>query len=320
MVENLTNAEWHGHRAQHIGGSEVASLFEDVLALQGESPFLSRFELWHIKAGNIEAEILDDDRIIAGNYLEPAVARWVADQTGWKVEDFSGGYLSNGKGLGGTPDRQILAVEQEGPGILEIKTVDSLVYRNWEGGHPPLKYQLQLQTYLGLSGYAWGAIAALVGGNTLKTWVYPARPKVFAEIQRRTGQFWDSVARDEQPDISSAADVSLYLKTMRAFGENVADLSNDKDVNALLDEYLTLNSEVKAGEERCKLIQKELADRLAAEEAKKGITPRASISLVRISESPGKPITADMVGQITGGRAAYSYIKITPKKQKEQAA
>lgn len=303
-------------RSHHIGGSEVASLFESVLAQHGESPYVSMFELWHIKAGNIEPKELDNDRIKAGHYMEPGIAAWTQDKSGGQVKPFSNGYLSNGKGLGGTPDRILIAPGRETPGILEIKNVDRSEFMKWSNKKPPLKFQLQLQNYIGLAGYSWGCLAALVGGNDLTLYFYDFRPGVFAEIVKRTKAFWDSIVKNEQPDIFSASDVGLYLKTMKALGDDVADLSNDAELDALLAEYDALSQSVDSGEDRLKLIKKALADRLAAENARKAITSKGSISLVSVAASPGKQITQDMVGQMTGSRAGYSKIQVYFKKEK----
>ena len=314
------SAAWHAQRARHVGGSEVASLFEDLLIPNGERPFISKFELWHRKAGTIEAENLDgNERIQAGNYLEPAIAKWVADKTGWTLgygQDVAG-YQSNGKGLGGTPDYYIQPRDsQMRDGVLEIKTVDSLAWRDWPGGNPPLKYELQLQAYMGLTRSPWGGIAFLIGGNELKIQQYPFRPRMFEEAERRAVKFWDSIKAGSAPEVTDPADIGLYLKTMKAWGENIVNWNEDEAIAALLEEHLELSSRLKTDEERCKWIKKELADRLAASGARKGFTPRANVTLVEVAPVASGVITPDMVGQPIGGRKGSAYLKITPKKEK----
>lgn len=307
--------EWLEQRRHHIGGSEIASLFEDFLARSGEKPRVSKFELWHQKVGNIEPDDLSgNDRVLAGTFLESAVCKWVEHETGWKLQEAD--YLSNGKGLGGTPDR-IIHAEGRGPGILEVKTVDWLVFRDWVAGKPPLAYQLQLQDYIGLSGCTWGAIAFLVGGNDLRIVEYQARPAVFAEIEKRSRAFWDSIARGIQPEMTEAEDLGLYLSTMRALGENLVVWNGHQQVDALLAEHFEVQARIKADEERGKWIKKELADLLAKENARKGQADSASITLVEVSPVEPTLITQEMVGQPIGGRKGSSYLKITPKKVKK---
>src|SRR6185437_11795560 len=61
-----SDAEWRQHRKRHVGGSEVAALF-------GEHPHLTKFELWHRKAGSLpDPDLSDNERVFWGQTLEPA--------------------------------------------------------------------------------------------------------------------------------------------------------------------------------------------------------------------------------------------------------
>jgi hypothetical protein len=72
---------------------------------------------------------------------------------------------------------------ERGPGILEVKTADWLVRKQW-GDEPPMHYLVQSQAYQGLDGVAWGDVLVLVGGNKLERFCYDFRPKIYAEIER----------------------------------------------------------------------------------------------------------------------------------------
>ena len=96
---------WHGIRARHVGGSEIASLFytwempdgsirflhmfeeaPDGAALLGcASPYLTGFRLYHIKAGLLEPDDLDNERVLAGQFLEPAIAEWAKHKWNWNI-------------------------------------------------------------------------------------------------------------------------------------------------------------------------------------------------------------------------------------------
>jgi hypothetical protein len=145
------------------------------------SPYLTRFELWHRRKGNIDSPDLSGvERVEWGLRLEPAIIAAAADRWGYQLEE-TPRRLSNGRGLGGHPDQ--LATDERGPGIIEIKTADWLVFKQW-GSEPPEHYLLQAIAYAGLAGRSWCDVLVLVGGNRLERFCYDFRPKIYAEIER----------------------------------------------------------------------------------------------------------------------------------------
>lgn len=315
MINIASETEWHHHRAQHVGGSEIASLFEPELAKYDEKPFLSHYKLWHIKAGNVEPDNLDEEEFIqAGRYLEPAVLAWAADKTGWRMDKCQQ-YASNGKGLGGTPDALAEHPEQ-GRGVIELKTVDKDVFRKW-GGQPPVKYQLQLQSYLGLTGLAWGAIIVLAGGNHLEVFeVTPFKERVFDAQTKRVVNFWGSIASDTPPDVNSIADYPLYLSMLPDVTGDSVDWQDNEAAAQMLQEYTAWKQQAAIAEENTKRLQKQFADALVSANARKAYCVGGTISRVDVAEKPGQRITPDMVGREIGARKAYTKILVTPKKDK----
>jgi predicted phage-related endonuclease len=61
-------------RSTHVGASECAALFDC-------SPYLTRFELWHRRKGNIDSPDLSGvERVEWGLRLEPAIIAAAADR------------------------------------------------------------------------------------------------------------------------------------------------------------------------------------------------------------------------------------------------
>lgn len=209
--------EWHALRARHIGASEVASLF-------GVQPpyALSRFALWHVKAGNAPPPDVSGERIDWGNRLESLIAEVTADAEGWKIR--KGSYASDDAcpGLGASLDYEVIgspeleAAGYFGDGALECKAVDWIVHkRTWTEGEPPPHILLQLQTQCAARNLQWGAVGALVSGNDRRIYKYKARPKLIAEIRRRVAEFWTSIDEKREPppdgsDGSSSVLASLF--------------------------------------------------------------------------------------------------------------
>ena len=215
------SSDWHALRARHIGGSEVAALF-DLPADQRPAYLLSKFALWHIKAGHTPPPPFDKKRTSWGLRLEAVIAEAAAEEAGWTIT--KGGYVSDPTtpGLGGSMDYVILQPGPEeialgftGPGVLEAKNVDWMVHkRAWTNDEPPPHILLQTQHYMAASGYTWAAITGLVGGNDLKIYRYPARPRIIADIRRRVREFWASIDAGQEPPVDGSSSASAVLASL----------------------------------------------------------------------------------------------------------
>ena len=123
--------QWHALRAANIGSSEVAALFD-------ASPYMTRFMLYHAKAGNAPLKQPDDERVDWGQYLEPGIARGIAAEMRWNLVERKE-YLSSATvaGLGCTIDRHV-EDHLSGPGIVEIKNVDFVRWKmTWTATRAP---------------------------------------------------------------------------------------------------------------------------------------------------------------------------------------
>lgn len=223
-------------RRNRIGGSDVAALF-------GLDPYKSYWRLWHEKAGNIEPEdVSQKDVVKFGSWVEPAVAAWFASENNMTYHD-SGQifYSKNIDGFGGTPDFYIekrIVDSINNMGILEVKTTGYNYYKLWKGGEPPLRYQLQLQTYMGLSGMKWGMLAILVDRKLLPPFEYEFRPKIFAGIEQKVVEFWQSIKEGrEPPQEDDDRSVELIRKDLV---DDAVDLGADQELDKLLKTYKTL--------------------------------------------------------------------------------
>ena len=231
----IADAEhWHVLRAQHVGGSEVAALF-------GEHEHgLTKFGLWHAKKapGPFAPITRQTERMAWGNILEPAIAKGVAEQTGWTIRKVRTYYsMLPDLALGGSLDYEIVAHER-GPGVLEIKTADWLVAKGWQDAEPPLSYQLQIQTYLACTGRKWGCIAVLVGGNDLRLFEFERRLQTVDLIKNAVAEFWQSIADNKPPPPDFARD-SATLARLYATVEpgKVVDMTDSNHLHELIWAY-----------------------------------------------------------------------------------
>lgn len=291
-------------RASVVGASEVAALFD-------ASPYLTRFELWHRKAGNIATPAFDaiaddgtpeNERVYWGVRLEAAIIDAACERFGYGIEarDVQ---LTNGAGLGGHPDA-IVRCPRRGRGILEIKTVDWLVRKSW-GAEPPMHYLLQSQAYQGLAGVQWGDVIVLVGGNSLERFQYEFRPKIYAEIGKRVAAFWRSVEAKQPPPADYTRDLGPIKELYGEQGEETIDLQGDNRAAIAAAEYLAGAEIEREGKERKEAAAAELFDKLrdAAFAFADGFTIRSTL-VAAIPERVAEP------GEIIGGRKSYRRLTI----------
>jgi predicted phage-related endonuclease len=298
---NLTEAQF---RARHVGASEAAALFDC-------SPYLTRFELFHRKAGNIDTPAFnalhddgtpDDERIYWGVRLEAAIIEAAKERYGY-VDREQLPQLSNGRGLGGHPDRRVICPER-GPGILEIKTADWLVRKSW-GDEPPEHYLIQSQAYQGLDHVEWGDVLVLVGGNKLERFKYTFRPKIYAEIERRVEAFWQSVEANDAPPADYTRDLDTITELYRERVGNTIDLSTDNVATDAAHTFLWAREARLKAEKQEETAKAELLDKLGAAEVAmlNGYVVRAS-TVAAIPDRMAQP------GELIKGRRAYRKLNV----------
>lgn len=249
-------------RRRHVGSSEAAALFN-------LSPHLTRLELYLRKRGEIpEPDLSGNEAVSWGNYLEPAIGQAVADRTGWAVRKVHR-YVTHPavEGMGCSLDFEILN-HQRGPGVLEIKTVDRLVFlREWPDDLPPIHHELQLQHQLACTQRTWGAFGVLVGGNHLRVIPYERHLGAIARLEREVESFWREVqeGREPRPDYRSdlAALCARYRETRRG---SFLDLRGSSRARELCDAYSAAADAERDARQRREAAKAELLDLIKTSE------------------------------------------------------
>jgi predicted phage-related endonuclease len=295
-------------RASVVGASEVAALFD-------ASPYLTRFELWHRKKGNIATPAFDaiaddgtpdNERVFWGVRLEAAIIAGAVERFGYEVEGRDV-RLTNGNGLGGHPDA-IVTCPQRGRGILEIKTADWLIRKGW-GDEPPIHYLLQSQAYQGLAAVHWGDVLVLVGGNKLERFQYDFRPKIYTQIEKRVAAFWRSVEAGAPPPADYARDLDAIKELYGEQADRTVDLQTDNRAAAAAAEYLVAAEEAREATKRKEAAQAELLDKL--QDASFAFLSGFTVKSTLVAAIPEREAEA---GEIISGRKAYRRLTIKEKE------
>lgn len=183
-------ADFHNRRRRFIGGSDVAA----ILGVEGA--YKTAFQIWAEKTGQVEPEDLSKvPRIRFGLAAEPELAAWYEDETSRLVRLHDPEWVLHPSlpAFGCHPDG--IAFDSRGRRrLLEFKTTDGRLKREWEDG-TPLIYQCQVQHNLDVC-MAAGAIdepvadvVCLFGGNEPEVFEVPLDPD-FTSAWRLRGEEW----------------------------------------------------------------------------------------------------------------------------------
>jgi predicted phage-related endonuclease len=195
---------WQEVRKTGIGASESPSV------LEVEGAFSTPLKVWASKVGVIwrrgTGEEMPDERSEAfeemlrfGHVMEPTIACELQRATGCEVIMDGTTYRHPEYGyITATPDAWI-ELETEGWALAELKNVSEWTADQWEDG-APLKYQVQLQHQMLVTGAREGVIAAIIGGNRFKYVRYSRDDEFIHKLSQKLTEFWNMVAYDEMPN------------------------------------------------------------------------------------------------------------------------
>jgi predicted phage-related endonuclease len=228
-------------RTRFIGGSDIG-------AIVNAPPYGCARKLWYQKRG-VEAdyEVPFRGHLVRGTKLEPLIVEEYEVRTGRKVRRKK---VVRGAGHeAGAMDRMILG-DERGPGVLECKTANERAFRGFLREGLPLSYQLQIQWYMGLAGYRWGAFAVLEPSQwRFETFEVDADAAAFAMVREMAEEFWRMVQGEGEPQRLPVSDKRCGRCEYRHSCQGVALLDAvDVDANAetipglgsLAAEYLAL--------------------------------------------------------------------------------
>ena len=257
-----SEAEWLEWRKADITSTEAAALF-------GASPYTTAYELHHVKAGLLQTEFNENERMTWGKRLEAAIAYGVAEDYGLIVEPFKSYMRIPEVRMGASFDFKIVGITdhftgdesvrkmfvQFGPGILEIKNVDSLQFRRvWlddgENIEAPSHIEFQVQAQLEVADMEWSMLAPLVGGNTPKV-ILRERDRVVGQaIIHQVHEFWARIEAGTPPAPDFTKDADTVSRLYVDNDGSSRDLSENFRLIQLCQEYKKAAADEKAAKER----------------------------------------------------------------------
>lgn len=281
---------WLGERKKGVGASESPVLFgPDV------TPHGSPFGMWAEKTGQVEPAPVVSDAAKWGRYLEAPIADAYAEETGRPLVDLGRRTLLRSRRLPymqATLDRVINFGSEIGP--LEIKNVGAHKLDEWVEA-PPLRYQVQLQHQLAVTGFAMGALAVLVGGQKFIRFDVERDDKFISALEELCGDFWQCVETRTPPAVDGSD------ATRRAI-ERLYTKDNGESV-VLGEEFLSLDRDLQAIEARIDDLEsqkKELRNRIVAAigPASRGVIPNGPAYTFKLVEKKAHEVKASSYRQL----------------------
>ena len=253
IIKPKSRQEWLADRQFGIGSSEVATIL-------GLNPWETPLQLWRRKKG-IDPPKAENFAMKAGHYLEDAVSKFYADETGKDIIKASAGdWLIVNKEkefLRVSPDRTYWIPgrpkSDRNKGIVECKTTQMEVDRD----NPPQHWFCQLQYQLGVAELEQGALAWLTMGREFGYRDFTFDKEFYDWMVEEVEKFWtDNIVGNVEPDPVNVEDV--LLRNPRHLPGKLVEADADiieacKQLKEIKEELSDLDSRKKELEDKIKM-------------------------------------------------------------------
>jgi CRISPR/Cas system-associated exonuclease Cas4 (RecB family) len=213
----MDRSAWLAERKKGVGGSDVASLFNEGYGCTRR--------LWYDKVGIPEDYPREETKAMAlGNVLEPFFAGEYTAETGREL--FKLGESIKHPELSELRVNIDYGIIEMGPryGVLEIKSVSRGVFYNYKRSGLPEDYILQLQHGMLATGWTWGAFC--IGNRDsgeIMHWDVARSTDICNRILEEVPRFWELVERaqyaftqfpDDSGDLGGRDKLDCFLAEM----------------------------------------------------------------------------------------------------------
>ena len=240
-TENMSYEDWLEHRKLGIGGS-------DASVGCGINKYKSPVELWLDKTDQLPPQEAGE-AAYWGTQLESIVRAEFTRRTGIEVtkpdvilqSEEHPFMLANLDGVCEVPD--------VGACIFEAKTASAYKAGEWEDTIPD-EYQLQIQHYMAVTGYAGAYIAVLIGGNTFR-WKFVERDEeLISMLIELESAFWNHVQDCTPPPLDGSDAAAKFLSERFPTSKPTSHITLPDTAADLLAQYDEACAELEAVTER----------------------------------------------------------------------
>ena len=261
-ILQVGSKEWLEERRTGIGGSDAAAVI-------GISRYASPMKVYLEKTGELEP-FAGNEYTEWGNILEPVIREQFQRRTGFVVvENLELLRSEKHPFMVAHLDGIIYSDNEKSPGVLEIKNVSEWKKDEWQNGEVPAEYLVQVQHNMEVTGYTWGYLVALIGGNHLEITRVERDAELIQQIVDAERAFWNENVLKRVPPAYGASDEDI-LKALYPVAQEQKHVTLPPVLDKLLDERDTLKLRMKELESRLETIENRIKGEMG--EAEKGIT------------------------------------------------
>lgn len=234
--------EWHAIRRTGLGGS-------DLPAICGLNPYTSPLEIWLRKTGQEvprrEDPVLNEAALM-GHALEPITATRFTAITGLIAEQHPG-TLRRPDIEHAIVNLDRTTIEDGEPGVVELKSRSSYALNEWLDG-VPVDVQVQTQWQLAVTGWSFGYVACLVGGQRTLVHRLDRDEQMIGDLLAIAAEFWGWVQSGQQPPIDGSHATGQLLDRLHANPDIESVIADADTVEPLLRQRATAKEQIAAGE------------------------------------------------------------------------
>jgi putative phage-type endonuclease len=312
-IKHYERDEWLAIRRTHISSTESPALF-------GMSPYMTAYELAVAKQAAEEVGFEDNERMLWGRRLQDAIAQGIADDYRVMIESLEYAYVvhPDEPRMGSSFDYRIIGVpentrptalgelwERHGPGLLEIKNVDSLQYKGWPEHDAPDHIEIQVQHQMEVARCEWCVLGVLVGGNRTEVYTRMRDGAVGGAIVKKVHEFWHNLEAGVLPPPVLPEDADLIIKLHQyAEPSKVYDGQQDIMLRELCSEYADATEALKEISDAQKSVKAKILTHIG--DAERALVDGFSVAASMVAPAEVKAYT----------RNGYRNFRLTRKQEK----
>lgn len=201
-----THDEWLANR--RLGASDSAGILCEGYADQ------SVVSIWSEKAYGPTTSDDEDTRLTIGTLIEPVLRKIFSHITGLRVHYKPYAVWTH-------PEFPWMTASLDGwvkyrgeiiP--VELKNVSNFNRADWNGDEPPLRYQIQVQHQMAVTGAHRSYVMGLIGGNEQVIKEVTRNDRFIAALIEKLTEFWGYVERKEMPPVDGSYATSRVLSKL----------------------------------------------------------------------------------------------------------
>lgn len=199
-TKGISRQEWLEARKLGIGGSDAAAICGVCKKDSNGQPYKTEITVYMDKTGQMPQNDEPSEAAYWGNALEDVVAKEFGRRTGIKTKRLNA-IVAHPKHdfIIGNIDRLITGEKA----LLECKTTNAFMLKEWDEDKVPDEYIVQCQHYLAVTGLQKAYIAVLIGGQKFVWKVVERNDPMIDSIINKEVDFWENhVLKNVPPPIT----------------------------------------------------------------------------------------------------------------------